>query len=108
MFEASKVNYATTKVAGHVFSMFGEEIADEVRRIVDDKNPDLISLMKTNKWSATELVIYILGEELRTMDESDEYYPAISYGFIYALNQKHSKDQISEMYKEWTAKEYPI
>ena len=107
MFEASKVNYATTKMAGHVFSMYGEKIADHVRRIVDDKIPELITPMKTNKWSATELVIYILGEALSQMEESEEYYPAISYGLIYALNQVYSKDQIPEMYKEWTAKEYP-
>ena len=108
MFEASKVNYATTKMAGHVFSMYGEKIADHVRRIVDDKIPDLIPLMKANRWSATELVIFILGEALSQMDESEEYYAAVSYGFIYVLNQVYEKEQIPEMYKQWTAKEQSI
>ena len=107
MFERTKLNLATTKMAGEVYRLFGPNIADQVRKIVDDGDGDGVIMMKQSRWSGMEAVEAILGSNLSGRALDDPLYSAIECGFVYALNQAYSAEDIPAIYETWTEKKWP-
>jgi hypothetical protein len=107
MFEGTKLNVATSKMAGEVFSAFGEDVANKVRKIVDDDPTGaVIGLMKNKGWSGMEVVLLLLGEKLKETSNDDPLFSAIECGFIYAIKKEYS-DSVPEIYTSYSEREWP-
>lgn len=72
MFEATKLNAATSAVAGDVYQKYGSAIADSVRSLIDEYESSTINLMKNKKVSAKEALVFAIDNTIRNKLSLDD------------------------------------